>query len=314
MLWGRPAAYMIRGSMLRKFQAHLRTNVVGYVALFVALSGTAVAATRLPANSVGTRQLQNGAVTGKKVARSTLTGANIKVSTLGTVPDAAALGHRPPSAFQSRVTNGCPAGQAIKAVASSGDPTCQAFGSGNGTITGVTPGTGLAGGGSNGTVALSVDPTAVQRRVSGTCTGGGAISSIGQAGTVTCTGARVYSEAHNGLAQIAANGSDFPFAVVDSAKGVTPSTDYTTFTVSTAGDYEIGVTLIPTAAFSGGSIFVVISGNTFLSLPEAAAHSPATTTRIVTLAAGDQVGVRNASGSSVTLDQGSTLQLIRLGS
>jgi hypothetical protein len=92
MLWGRPAAYMIRGSMLRKFQAHLRTNVVGYVALFVAFSGTAVAATRLPANSVGTRQLQNGAVTGKKVARSTLTGANIKVSTLGTVGSA----RRPP--------------------------------------------------------------------------------------------------------------------------------------------------------------------------------------------------------------------------
>jgi hypothetical protein len=299
--------------MLRKFQAHLRTNVVGYVALFVALSGTAVAATRLPANSVGTRQLQNGAVTGKKVARSTLTGANIKVSTLGTVPDAAALGHRPPSAFQSRVTNGCPAGQAIKAVASSGDPTCQAFGSGNGTITGVTPGTGLAGGGSNGTVALSVDPTAVQRRVSGTCTGGGAISSIGQAGTVSCTGAPVYSEAHAPF-ETATAGSDFPFAVVDSATGVTPSTDYATFTVSTAGDYEIGVTLIPQAAFNAGWIFVVINGTTFVSLPEAAAHSPATTTRIVTLAAGDQVGVRNASGSSVTLDQGSTLQLIRLGS
>jgi hypothetical protein len=197
-------------------------------------------------------------------------------------------------------------------VASSGDPTCQAFGSGNGTITGVTPRTGLTGGGSNGTVALSVDPAAVQQRVSGTCPGGGAISSIGQAGTVSCAGAPVYSGAHSFPAQTIATGSDLQFAVVDSAKGVTPSTDHTTFTVSAAGDYEIGVTLIPQTALIAGSFFVVINGTTLVSLPEAAANSPATTMRIVTLAAGDQVVVRNAS-ASVTLDQGSTLQLIRLG-
>lgn len=46
---------------------HLRANVVGYLALTVALSGTSYAALRLEAGSVDTRHLRNGAVTSKKV-------------------------------------------------------------------------------------------------------------------------------------------------------------------------------------------------------------------------------------------------------
>jgi hypothetical protein len=47
---------------------HLRRHAVAYVALVLAMSGTsAAAAVYLPANSVNTRQLANGAVTGKKV-------------------------------------------------------------------------------------------------------------------------------------------------------------------------------------------------------------------------------------------------------
>jgi hypothetical protein len=41
--------------MCHRVVRHVRGNAVGYVALFVALGGTGVAATRLPANSVGTR-------------------------------------------------------------------------------------------------------------------------------------------------------------------------------------------------------------------------------------------------------------------
>jgi hypothetical protein len=46
---------------------HLRTNFVGYLALFVALSGTAYAASSLPKNSVGTKQIKNRAVTAAKI-------------------------------------------------------------------------------------------------------------------------------------------------------------------------------------------------------------------------------------------------------
>ena len=40
--------------MIPRFLAHVRGNLVAYLALFVALSGTAVAATALPRDSVGT--------------------------------------------------------------------------------------------------------------------------------------------------------------------------------------------------------------------------------------------------------------------
>jgi hypothetical protein len=49
------------------FLLHLRRNAVAYAALFVALGGTSYAAVKLPANSVGARQLRRGAVTAAKI-------------------------------------------------------------------------------------------------------------------------------------------------------------------------------------------------------------------------------------------------------
>jgi hypothetical protein len=48
--------------------------VVSVIALFIALGGTTYAATSLPANSVGTAQLKNGAVTTVKISKSTVSG------------------------------------------------------------------------------------------------------------------------------------------------------------------------------------------------------------------------------------------------
>ena len=47
--------------------SHFRSNAIAYLALFVALGGTSYAAISIPRNSVGTRQLRNGAVTVKKL-------------------------------------------------------------------------------------------------------------------------------------------------------------------------------------------------------------------------------------------------------
>ena len=47
--------------------------VISLIALFVALGGTTYAAVSLPKNSVGTKQLKNGAVTRKKINRKTIT-------------------------------------------------------------------------------------------------------------------------------------------------------------------------------------------------------------------------------------------------
>jgi hypothetical protein len=74
-------------------------TVIACLALFVALGGTAFAATQLPKNSVGTKQLKpnavtaakikNGAVNGSKIGSNAITGTNVDESTLGRVPSAA---------------------------------------------------------------------------------------------------------------------------------------------------------------------------------------------------------------------------------
>jgi hypothetical protein len=67
---------------MNRVLGHLRSNAVGYLALFVALGGTSYAALNLPAHSVGTTQLKNGAVTpakldGKQIAGSVRAWAEI---------------------------------------------------------------------------------------------------------------------------------------------------------------------------------------------------------------------------------------------
>jgi hypothetical protein len=62
--------------------------IVAIIALIISMGGTGYAAFTLPRNSVGTRQLKNGAVTAAKVKRHSLTGAQIDLKTLGTVPAA----------------------------------------------------------------------------------------------------------------------------------------------------------------------------------------------------------------------------------
>lgn len=52
--------------------AHVRRNFVAYLALFIALGGTSYAASQLPKNSVGTKQLKKKAVTKPKLAKSAI--------------------------------------------------------------------------------------------------------------------------------------------------------------------------------------------------------------------------------------------------
>ena len=57
-------------------------TVVAYLALFLALGGTAFAAASLPRHSVGTAQLRNGAVTGSKVRNGSLSASDFRSGSL----------------------------------------------------------------------------------------------------------------------------------------------------------------------------------------------------------------------------------------
>jgi hypothetical protein len=63
--------------MPERIISHLKSNLVAYLALFVALGGSSYAAVRLTPGSVRTRALAKGAVTHKKLALNSVTTANV---------------------------------------------------------------------------------------------------------------------------------------------------------------------------------------------------------------------------------------------
>jgi len=69
--------------LLSPLRRHLTySNVIASLALFIALGGVSYAAIKIPANSVGTKQLKKGAVTGAKVKKGAVTGAKVKKGSL----------------------------------------------------------------------------------------------------------------------------------------------------------------------------------------------------------------------------------------
>ena len=57
---------------MNRIVSHLRGNAVAYLALFIALGGSSYAAFVLPANSVGTKQIRNHAITPIKLDPKTI--------------------------------------------------------------------------------------------------------------------------------------------------------------------------------------------------------------------------------------------------
>ena len=55
--------------------AHLRNNLVGWIALFVALGGTGYAAISIPRNSVGAAQIRNRSITPAKLNPNSIGGS-----------------------------------------------------------------------------------------------------------------------------------------------------------------------------------------------------------------------------------------------
>jgi hypothetical protein len=128
--------------MLSAPVTYIRRHHVALLALFVALGGTSLAAGNalLPKNSVGPKQLRNGAVTatklskgavtGAKVKDNSLTGADVVESSLGTVPSAS---HAAPTgtaggalagSYPSPTIAGAPAPTSVSANPVTGTDPC----------------------------------------------------------------------------------------------------------------------------------------------------------------------------------------------
>lgn len=83
--------------MKRRWRAPSPSLIVALVALFVALGGTAYAASSLPKNSVGAKQLKKNAVTSAKIKNGSVTKKKISKATI-----AALKGSRGPQGLQGQ--------------------------------------------------------------------------------------------------------------------------------------------------------------------------------------------------------------------
>jgi hypothetical protein len=129
--------------------------------------------------AVGSLQLAAAAVETSKIADGSVTVAKVN-----------------PSQVQARVTGNCVTGQYVRAVNQDGSVLCGTD-SGTGTVTTVVTGTGLTGGPitTSGTISIApggigsteINAAQVQRRITGTCTGGNFVQQVNQDGTVACT-------------------------------------------------------------------------------------------------------------------------------
>jgi hypothetical protein len=106
--------------------------VISIVALLVALGGTAYAGITIPKNSVGTKQLKDGAVTTKKIKNGTVTASKINTSGL-TVPRALQANSATTAGSATTATNATNATNAANAAV--GDsPIAWARVAANGTV------------------------------------------------------------------------------------------------------------------------------------------------------------------------------------
>ena len=84
--------------MLSRIAAHIRGSVVGYIALVLALSGTAYAA-----GKINGKQIKPNSIPGNRIRNGSLTGKQVNSSALGTVPNAAAGALAIRSSVRSRI-------------------------------------------------------------------------------------------------------------------------------------------------------------------------------------------------------------------
>jgi hypothetical protein len=170
----------------RRVYLHIRSNVWGIVALFVALGGVAwadaqIGASDIQHNAIHSSHIRNGAVRTADLALGAVTDAQIADDAVGgDQVDEASLDR---TSLQSRIANACPAGQAIAAVSQNGTPTCTP--NLQSRVADACPsGQAIASVGDNGTPSCTAN---LQSRIANGCPSGQAIASVAESGAPSCT-------------------------------------------------------------------------------------------------------------------------------
>lgn len=163
---------------------YLRQNVLGLVAIFLALNAGAYAVTISEdgaAKTIFNQDLANSSVDGRVLASGAVAGPDIQAAAVG--PKKMKL-DKLVKYLQTRVNGACPESQLVQSIAADGSVVCAPAGAG--TITGGSASSGLTGGGDQGDVALGIDPSVVQSRITDSCSGNEAVQSVGENGGVGC--------------------------------------------------------------------------------------------------------------------------------
>jgi hypothetical protein len=126
----------------RSLSNHIRSNVIGYIALFISLTIAPAWAATLTENSVKSKHIKDGQVKTQDLAEESIGQSQLgpgsvstdELNNAGVTSDkiadgAVAFGDIDNTTVQARISPGCPAGQAIQSVSSTGVVTCIAVGS-----------------------------------------------------------------------------------------------------------------------------------------------------------------------------------------
>jgi hypothetical protein len=97
-------------------------NVMSTIAVFLLLGGgAALAASKLGKNTVGTKQIKNQAVTAAKIKKGAITGTNVDLAKLGTVPSAT-MAATADSATSAGTASSLTPSEAFRLVGAAGQP------------------------------------------------------------------------------------------------------------------------------------------------------------------------------------------------
>lgn len=182
------------------------------------------------------------------------------------------------------ITTSCASGF-VTAIDSSGNVSC---GVGNsGTITGVTAGNGLLGGGTSGTVAISADFTKLQSYINGTCPAGSYATGISTDSILICVrgswnlGGNAYTVPGTGSGQNYLGTSDnqpLVFAVNGSAAGQLIPTSSTSYPnapniVFGSSANTVSASIVGATIAGGGSTIVACGSGTLVPCPNSVDHN-----------------------------------------